>query len=110
VLALAIDRAVERGDGHDFAEVLVAHLNEHATLDVDGTRWSNVEHRATPSVLEARTGWGHGAAGIIRELLRFARLGTDRDPAYAVAWPDHPQAAVAAARAESCPDEVAESV
>ena len=90
VLALAIDRAVERDDGHDLAQVLVADLSEHATVDRDGTRWSNVEHRATPSVLEARTGWAHGAAGILRELLRFARLGTGRDPAYAVAWPDQP--------------------
>jgi len=43
-------------------------------------------------VLEPRTGWAHGAAGIVRELLRYARLGTGRDPAYAVASPDHPPA------------------
>jgi hypothetical protein len=30
-----------------------------------------------------------GNAGIVRELLRFARAGTGRDTAYAVAWPDH---------------------
>jgi hypothetical protein len=33
-----------------------------------------------------------GNAGIIRELLRFARASTGRDPAYAVLWPDHPGA------------------
>jgi len=33
-----------------------------------------------------------GNAGIIRELLRFARAGTGRTPAYAVPWPDHPGA------------------
>jgi hypothetical protein len=88
VLALACDRIVESGDGRDFAEVLVADLADRATVDADGTRWSNVEHRATPSVLEPRTGWAMGVAGIARELLRFARLGTGRDPAYAVPWPD----------------------
>ncbi len=92
VLALACDRMVESHDGHDFAEVLVVDLADRATVDADGTRWSNVEHRATPGVLEPRTGWAHGAAGIVRELLRFARLGSGRDPAYAVAWPDHPPA------------------
>jgi hypothetical protein len=88
VLALASDRIVERGHGQDFAEVLVADLAERATVDADGARWSNVEHRTVPSVLEPRTGWAMGVAGIVRELLRFARLGTGRDGAYAVAWPD----------------------
>jgi len=31
-----------------------------------------------------------GNAGIIRELLRYARIGTGRDLAYTCAWPDHP--------------------
>jgi hypothetical protein len=35
-----------------------------------------------------------GNAGIIRELLRFARASTGRDPAYAVPWPDHSGARV----------------
>jgi hypothetical protein len=30
-----------------------------------------------------------GNAGIIRELLRHARVSTDRDPRYAVLFPDH---------------------
>ena len=77
----------------DFAEVLVADLADRATSDSEGTRWSNVEHRATPSVLEPRTGWAMGSAGIVRELLRFARLETGRDPAYAFPWPDQLPAA-----------------
>ena len=77
VLALACDRAVERDDGQDFAEVLVADLADRATVDADGTRWSNVEHRATPSVLEPRLGWAMGAAGIVARAaaLRPARHG-----------------------------------
>lgn len=85
VLALACDRGA---GGAEFADVLVADLAARATLDAAGARWSNVEHRATPSVLEPRTGWAMGTAGIVRELLRYARP----DAGYAVPWPDHPPA------------------
>jgi hypothetical protein len=33
-----------------------------------------------------------GNAGIIRELLRFARATAGTGPSYAVTWPDHPAA------------------
>jgi hypothetical protein len=33
-----------------------------------------------------------GNAGIVRELLRYTRIIEGRDPSYAVAWPDQPQA------------------
>ncbi|MFI9549703.1 lanthionine synthetase LanC family protein [Streptomyces sp. NPDC052016] len=90
VLALACDRMAERGDAPDFAHVLVADLVARATRDAGGARWSNVEHRATPSLLEPRTGWGAGTAGIVRELLRFVRLSDSGDPYYAFVWPDQP--------------------
>ena len=90
VLALAGDREVERGDGHDLAAVLVADLHDRATFDADGARWSNHEHRADPPDLPPRHGWAMGNAGIVRELLRHVRIVEGRDPAYAVAWPDHP--------------------
>ncbi|HEY3506006.1 MAG TPA: lanthionine synthetase LanC family protein [Actinocatenispora sp.] len=86
VLALAADRYVERGDDLAFADVLVADLAARASVDAAGVRWSNVEHRVTPSVLEPRTGWAMGTAGIVRELLRHAQLSTA--PSYAVPWPD----------------------
>jgi lantibiotic modifying enzyme len=91
VLALACDRAVERGQGLDFGDVLVTDLAARATIDVAGVRWRNHEHRVTPSTLEPRTGWAMGNAGIVRELLRFARIRAGDDPRYAVTWPDHPQ-------------------
>ncbi|MFB7493361.1 lanthionine synthetase LanC family protein [Streptomyces sp. NPDC056161] len=90
VLALACDRMSEQRDPHDFARVLVADLTARAIRDTDGARWSNVEHRATPSDLEPRTGWAMGNAGIVRELLRFVRLSRGNDPRYAFAWPDQP--------------------
>ncbi|MGW1744213.1 lanthionine synthetase LanC family protein [Streptomyces sp. NPDC002092] len=90
VLALACDRMAEQDDGDGFAHVLVADLAARATRDRDGTRWSNVEHRATPSVLEPRTGWAMGNAGIVRELLRFVRICRGGDPTYAFGWPDQP--------------------
>ncbi|HEY6422519.1 MAG TPA: lanthionine synthetase LanC family protein [Pseudonocardiaceae bacterium] len=93
VLALACDRYIEQAEPLDFANVLVDDLAARATIDAYGVRWSNHEHRITPSTLEPRTGWAMGNAGIIRELLRFARTSTSSDPTYAVPWPDHPTAA-----------------
>jgi hypothetical protein len=90
VLALACDRIVERGDDYDFADILVQDLDARATVDGAGARWSNHEHRRTPSVLEPRAGWAMGNAGIVRELLRYARLREGRASEYAVPWPDHP--------------------
>ncbi|WP_328317664.1 lanthionine synthetase LanC family protein [Streptomyces sp. NBC_00388] len=92
VLALACDRHVEHRDGLDFAHILAADLASRATQDADGARWSNVEHRAIPNTLEPRPGWAMGNAGILRELLRYARIGTGRDAGYAVDLPDHPVA------------------
>ncbi|BCJ69288.1 lanthionine synthetase LanC family protein [Polymorphospora rubra] len=89
VLALACDRHVEQTESLDFAGVLVDDLITHATVDADGVRWSNDEHRATPSTLEPHVGWAMGNAGIIRELLRFARVAAGADAPYAVPWPDH---------------------
>ncbi|HEY0804618.1 MAG TPA: hypothetical protein VGD84_06125, partial [Pseudonocardiaceae bacterium] len=90
VLALACDRHAEQRDDLAFATVLVDDLAARATVDGAGVRWSNHEHRATPSTLEPRTGWAMGNAGIIRELLRFVRVSSGGDPPYAVAWPDQP--------------------
>jgi len=33
-----------------------------------------------------------GNAGIIRELMRFARATAGTDASYAITWPDHPTA------------------
>jgi hypothetical protein len=88
VLALAGDRYAEQRCDLTFATVLVDDLAARATVDSDGVRWSNHEHRATPSELAPRTGWAMGSAGIVRELLRYARIASGRDPSYAVAWPD----------------------
>ena len=92
VLALACDREVENGDGLAFADLLVADLGRRATVDAAGARWSNVEYRVSPPELEPRPGWAMGNAGLVRELLRHARITAGRDPSYAVQWPDHPAA------------------
>lgn len=92
VLALACDRAVETGEGLDFATVLVTDLEARATIDSTGARWSNHEHRAADPELPPRQGWAMGNAGIVRELLRYARISEGRDPTYAFPWPDQPQA------------------
>jgi hypothetical protein len=92
VLALACDRHAESDGDLEFAAVLAGDLAARATADAAGVRWSNEEHRVTPSTLPPRTGWAMGNAGIIRELLRFARAAAGTDPSYAVTWPDHPAA------------------
>lgn len=94
VLALACDRYLETGEGSEFAAVLVEDLAARATTDQDGARWSNYEHRATPGDLEPLAGWAMGNAGIVRELLRYVRLTSNRDASYAVTWPDHPPAQI----------------
>ena len=90
VLALACDRMAEQGDRPDFANLLVTDLMRRATRDADGARWSNLEHRDRPGVLEPCTGWAMGNAGIARELMRFVRVVRCGDAAYALPWPDHP--------------------
>jgi hypothetical protein len=90
VLALACDRIAEHGDDFSFADALTADLATRATVDDAGTRWSNYEHRVTPGDLEPRAGWAMGNAGIIRELLRYARVSDGAAAGYAVPWPDHP--------------------
>jgi hypothetical protein len=90
VLALACDRQAEDGDGLAFADILVGDLAARATLDAGGARWSNYEHRASPAALSPRMGWAMGNAGIVRELLRYARIRAGQAPDYAVAWPGQP--------------------
>ena len=90
VLALACDRIVERGDDFDFSDILVDDLTARATIDHNGARWSNHEYRVTPPVLAPLPGWAMGNAGILRELLRYARLKETGVDGYAVQWPDHP--------------------
>ena len=89
VLALACDRHAEARGDLSFAATLVADLAARASVDSAGVRWRNEEHRVTPSLLQPRTGWAMGSAGIIRELLRFSRAAGGADPSYAVTWPDH---------------------
>lgn len=92
VLALACDRIVESGDGFGFADGLVDDLVARSTRDGAGARWSNHEHRRQPPDLDPRPGWAMGNAGIVRELLRYARLCRGLPGEYAVAWPEHPPA------------------
>lgn len=80
----------EQGDPPDFARLLVADLVSRATRDGDGARWSNVEHRVTPSTLEPRAGWAMGNAGIVCGRLRFVRTSRGDAPTYAFSWPDQP--------------------
>jgi hypothetical protein len=101
VLALATDRYAEGRPDPGFAGVLVADLAERATVDEHGARWSNHEHRVTPSDLPPRSGWAMGNAGIVRELLRLQRVLDGGRVADTVPWPDHPPIRQQRARQDS---------
>jgi lantibiotic modifying enzyme len=90
VLAVALDLRADGVGDQGFADTLIADLRAHATIDADGARWSNVEYRDEHPDLEPQTGWAHGNAGIIRELLRAAASGDGAPPAFAIQWPDQP--------------------
>ncbi len=96
VLALACDLHVEHRNGLEFAAVLVDDLAARASVDRGGIRWSNHEHLVIPSDLDPQVGWAMGNAGIIRELIRYARVTIGANPTYAVTWPDHPAVAIPA--------------
>lgn len=90
VLALSCDRIVEQGDDFGFADTLVKDLSSRAIIDEKGARWSNHEHRLSPSDRKPEGGWAMGNAGIVRELLRYVRLREGETSRYATPWPDHP--------------------
>ncbi|MEV0648105.1 lanthionine synthetase LanC family protein [Phytomonospora sp. NPDC050363] len=88
VLGFAGDMMVERGVGGDFARILVADLDARATVEDGLVSWSNHEHREDPPELAPRVPWGMGSSGIVRELLRYSRVATGGDPAYAQPLPE----------------------
>lgn len=79
ILSLACDRQASHGDALDFAAVLYADLADRVTVDGEGARWSNHAYREEQPNLEPQTGWAMGNAGIIPEILRYARLLDGRD-------------------------------
>ena len=55
----------------DFAHRMTENLLSRATLDDQGMRWVQAEHRVKPDQLVAQTGYMQGAAGIGSWLLRL---------------------------------------
>jgi lantibiotic modifying enzyme len=71
-----------------FAEKMTADLLGRATRDGQGTRWIQAEHRVSPELLIAQTGYMQGAAGIGSWLLHLD--GQQRKRAPFVRFPDSP--------------------
>ena len=90
VLAFACDQYAAGRADLSFAGILVDDLRARATVDAAGARWSNHEHRVTPSDLAPEPGWAMGNVGIARELLRYARTAAGEPSGYVVDWPDRP--------------------
>ena len=89
VLALALDRWADGTPDRAFTDLLVEDLRARAIPTDDGLCWRQHDFRSGD--LPAEPGWAMGNAGILRELLRYDRLTTGRDPAYAVSLPDQPR-------------------
>jgi lantibiotic modifying enzyme len=90
VLAVALDLQADGVGDLGFAGTLISDLRTRAIIDAEGARWSNVEYRDERPDLEPQTGWAHGNAGIVRELLRATASGGGKPPAFAIQWPDQP--------------------
>ena len=75
VIEYFLDLHSWRADPDDlyFAGVVADDLLARATVDAQGTRWSNVEFRADPPTYPPSTNFLQGASGIGMTLLRFAR-------------------------------------
>jgi len=86
VLALACDRLADGREDDGFAAVLVNDLASHGIQQDGGVCWSNHEHRAEPNDLPPEAGWAMGNAGILPELLRYARLTAGLADLYTRTW------------------------
>jgi hypothetical protein len=86
VLALALDRWADGSADRAFTDVLVADLADRAITTDDGACWRHHDFRTGD--LPPEPGWAMGNAGIVRELLRYDRLASGGEPAYAVSLPD----------------------
>ena len=90
VLALACDRYAERA-----AASTSRRARRRPRRPRDGRRGRRplVQRRAPgrrPATSRRAPDWAMGNAGIVRELLRYARLRDSATTTYAVQWPDHP--------------------
>lgn len=72
----------------DFSRRVAAQLLAKATLDRDGMRWIQAEHRVRPELLVAQTGYMQGAAGIGMLLLHLDGFQRSKRPS--IIFPDSP--------------------
>jgi lantibiotic modifying enzyme len=90
VIEYFLDLHTWRDDPEDlaFALAVADDMVERATVDGEGTRWSNVEFRQTPPELPPETTFYQGASGIGLTLLRLGRH--LRGEPTTVEWPHRP--------------------
>jgi lantibiotic modifying enzyme len=71
-----------------FVQKMTADLLARATVDENGMRWIQAEHRVRPGLLIVQTGYMQGAAGIGMFLLRLDALEQGKKPG--ITLPDEP--------------------
>lgn len=72
----------------EFSRRVAAQLLAKATLDRDGMRWVQAEHRVRPELLVAQTGYMQGAAGIGMLFLHLEAFQRSKKPS--IIFPDSP--------------------
>jgi lantibiotic modifying enzyme len=85
---LGLHRRTGDADHLAFARLMSDDIVDRATVDGDGVRWSNIEHRRPDPVLPPDPGQMQGAAGIASWLFELDRF-VSGDASYR-RWPDNP--------------------
>ena len=71
---LALYRITKKDEYLNFSRKMTSDLLSRATIDKNGMRWLQAEHRVRPDLLIAQTGYMQGAAGIGMFFLRLMLL------------------------------------
>jgi lantibiotic modifying enzyme len=78
---LSLYQVTGNADDVAFGRRVMSKLREKATVDAEGMRWIQAEHRVRPELLIAQAGLMQGAAGIGLAFLRWDAFEKGRKPA-----------------------------
>ncbi len=85
---LAMHQLAQRPEYLAMAERCAADTVNRATVESDGLKWVQAEHRVQPNLLIAQTGFMQGAAGVGTFLLHLDAQKRGKKPA--IVFPDNP--------------------
>jgi len=85
---LNLYKITKKNEYLDFVKKLTENLMSQATIEANGLKWIQAEHRTRPDFLVAQTGFMQGAAGIGMWLLNFDAF--DQNKKSTIKFPDSP--------------------